>query len=517
MTFKIPESMKYARENDDANFCSDVIDAETANFVYEILHSDALQLCLTQGQETTGSVQQIGKAALLEESEELEQEEKVVEIPKSEKIKSSIEEPPTLELKQLPNHLEYAFLRENSKLPVIINASLTNEEKGRLIKLLKSHEQALAWKISDIRGINPSFRTHKILMEDDYKPVVQPQRQLNPNMKEVVKAEVIKLLDAGVIYPIPDSSWVSPVQVAPKKGGMTVITNEKKDLIPTRTVTSWRVCIDYRHLNDATRKDQFPLPFIDQMLERLDGHNYYCFLDGMSGYFQIPISPEDQEKTTFTCPYGTFAYRRIPFGLCNAPATFQRCMISIFDELVGDIMEVFMGDFLVFGDAFDKCLRNLEKFLIRCEETNLTLNWEKCHFMVTEGIVLGHNVTSQGIEVDRAKIDVISNLLPPVNVKAIRSFLGHVGFYRRFMKDFSKIARPLTKLLEKDAPFDFTAECNDAFEALKHKLTHAPIMVGPDCSLPFELMFDASDYAVGAVLGQRYDKHCKQISYASKP
>ncbi|CAL1406420.1 unnamed protein product [Linum trigynum] len=191
-------------------------------------------------------------------------------------------------------------------------------------------------------------------------------------------------------------------------------------------------------------------------------------------------------------------------------------MIAIFNELVGDIMEVFMDDFSVFRDSFDKCLHNLEKVLIRCEETNLALNWEKCHFMVTEGIVLGHKISSQGIEVDRAKIDVISNLPPPVNVKAIRNFLGHAGFYRRFIKDFSKIARPLTKLLEKDAPFDFTAECNDAFAALKHKLTHAPIMVSPDWSLPFELMCDASDYAVGAVLGQRYDKHFKPISYASK-
>ena len=141
-------------------------------------------------------------------------------------------------------------------------------------------------------------------------------------MQDVVKKEVIKLLDAGMIYPISDSVWVSPVQVVPKKGGMTVVSNDRNELIPTRTVTGWRVCIDYRKLNDATRKDHFPLPFIDQMLERLSGKLYYCFLDGFSGYFQIPIAPEDQEKTTFTCPFGTFAYRRMPFGLCNAPATF---------------------------------------------------------------------------------------------------------------------------------------------------------------------------------------------------
>ena len=288
---------------------------------------------------------------------------------------------------------------------------------------------------------------------------------------------------------------------------MTIVLNDKSELIPMRTVTGWRVCIDYRRLNDATRKDHFPLPFIDQMLERLAGHMYYCYLDGMSGYLQIPIAPEDQEKTTFTCPYGTYAYRRMPFGLCNAPATFQRCMLAIFDDLVEAIMEVFMDDFSVYGDCFSNCLENLEKVLIRCEETNLMLNWEKCHFMCKEGIVLGHKISHQGIEVDKAKVNVIDKLPPPSSVKAIRSFLGHAGFYRRFIKDFSRIARPLTRLLEKDAPFEFTAECQLTFDLLKQKLTHAPIMIAPDWSLPFELMCNASDFTVGAILGQRRDKY----------
>ena len=161
------------------------------------------------------------------------------------KQKPSIEEPPKLELKQLPNHLEYAFLGNNSTLPVIIASNLQPKEKEELIQVLKEHKKSIAWKISDIKGISPSFCIHKILMEDEYKPCVQAQRRLNPNMKEVVKAEVIKLLDAGIIYPISDSSWVSPVQVVSKKGGMTVVTNEKNELIPTRTVTGWRVCMDY--------------------------------------------------------------------------------------------------------------------------------------------------------------------------------------------------------------------------------------------------------------------------------
>nr|GEU45014.1 reverse transcriptase domain-containing protein [Tanacetum cinerariifolium] len=204
-------------------------------------------------------------------------------------------------------------------------------------------------------------------------------REVNPKIHDVIKNEVLKLLDAGLVYPISDSPWVSPAHCVPKKGGFTVVENEENKLIPTRLVTGWRVCIDYRKLNEATDKDHFPLPLMDQMLERLAGNHYYCFLDGFSGYFQIPIDPKDQEKTTFTCPYGTFAYRRMPFGICNAPSTFQR-------------------------------------MLKRCEDTNLCLNWEKSHFMVKEGIVLCHKIFKEGIEVDKYKIDVIAKLPHPTTI-----------------------------------------------------------------------------------------------------
>ncbi|GJT89899.1 reverse transcriptase domain-containing protein [Tanacetum coccineum] len=355
--------------------------------------------------------------------------------------KSSLEpkdEIPKVELKELPPHLEYAFLEENNKLPVIISKDLSQDEKTSLI----------------------NFCSHKILLEDDYEPSVQHQRRVNPKIHDVIKKEVEKLLDAGLIYPISDSPWVSPVHCVPKKGGMTVVTNEENELVPTRLVTGWRVCIDYRKLNEATCKDHFPLPFMDQMLERLAGNEFYCFLDGFSGYFQIPIDPKDQEKTTFTCPYGTFAYRRMPFGLCNAPGTFQRCMMAIFHDMIEKTMEVFMDDFSVFGDSFSSCLANLDKMLKRCEDTKLALNWEKSHFMVKEGIVLGHKISRKGIEVDK-----------------------------------------------QDDPFQ---------NFLKKKLTEAPILIAPNWDQPFEIMCDASDYAIGAVLGQRIEKHFRPIHYASK-
>ncbi|GKC54231.1 reverse transcriptase domain-containing protein [Tanacetum coccineum] len=248
------------------------------------------------------------------------------------------------ELKNLPQHLEYAYLHGDKSFPIIISSELSENEKKSLLQVL--------------------------------------ERRKGGNCLENVRNQ-------------GNYSWVNPILVVPKKGGMTVVLNDNNELIPSRIVTRWRVCIDYRKLNDATRKDHFTLPFNDQMLERLCRNEYYCFLDGFSVLFQIPIALEDQEKTTFTCPYGTFANRRMSFGLCNAPATFQRCMTAIFHDMVEDFME------------------------------------EKCHFMIKEGIVLGHKISGARIEVDRAKIDVIAKLPYPTNVKGMRSFLGHAGFYRR--------------------------------------------------------------------------------------
>ncbi|KAJ8770233.1 hypothetical protein K2173_011769 [Erythroxylum novogranatense] len=310
---------------------------------------------------------------------------------KDEVAKPSIEVPSELELKQLPQHLKYAYLGENSTLPVIVFTELTNVQEEKLLRVLKGHKRAIGWTLADIKGISPLFCQHKIILEEEFKPSVQPQRRLNPNMKELVKKEIVKWLDAGIIYPISDSSWVSPVQCVPKKGGMTVVTNEKNELIPTRTITGWRICMDYQKLNKATKKDHFPLPFIDQMLDRLV-------------------------------------------------------------DMVENGLEVFMDDFSVHRDSFDMCLENLTK------------------------------VSSKGLEVDRAKIETIEKLPPPTS----------------------------------DVTFKFDENCMLAFQVLKEKLVSSPIIVAPDWSRPFELMCDASDYAVGAVLGQRYNKFFHSIYYASK-
>ena len=213
--------------------------------------------------------------------------------PIEDRVLRSEEKPLKLELKPLPSHLKYAFLGAEEMFPVIISFSLESDQENKLLEILRTHKTAIGWTIADIKGISPLICTHRIHLEEDVKPSRQPQQRLNPIMKEVVKKEVLKLSDVGVIYPIADSKWVSPTQVDPKKSGVTMVANEHNELIPTRVTTGWRVCIDYRKLNAGTRKDHFPLPFVDQMLERVAGHEFYCFLDGYSGYNQIEIDLED--------------------------------------------------------------------------------------------------------------------------------------------------------------------------------------------------------------------------------
>ncbi|RDX77003.1 Retrovirus-related Pol polyprotein from transposon 17.6, partial [Mucuna pruriens] len=337
--------------------------------------------------------------------------------------------PPPMELKPLPCHLKYAYLDAEQQHP-----------EDKLLQVLRQHKKAIGWKLSDLPRINPSIYMHRILMEEAAKPIRQQQRRMNLTILDVVKKEVTKLLVVGIIYPISDSQWVSPIQVVPKKSGMTVMKKKHDELLA--------------------------------ILEKLSGKSHYCFLDGFFGYMQIHIALEDQHKTTFTCPFGTFAYTCMPFGLCNAPSTFQRCMTSIFLDLLQDCMEIFMDDFTVYVDSFDACLDNLSKVLTRC----IVLNFEKCHFMVIERIVLGHLVSNKSIEVDKSKIDFITSLPNLASVREVRSFLGHAGFYRRFIKNFSKLALPLSKLLYKDVEFKFDQPCIEAFKEMKNKLTSAPIL-----------------------------------------
>ncbi|RDX84355.1 Retrovirus-related Pol polyprotein from transposon 17.6, partial [Mucuna pruriens] len=325
-----------------------------------------------------------------------------------------------MELKPLPSHLKYAYLDKEQQLPVIIASNLHQEQEEKLLEVLRQHRKAIGWKLFDLSGINPSICMHRILMEEEVKPIRQQQRRLNLTLLDMVKKEVTKLLVAGIIYPISDSQWVSPVQVVPKKSGITVMKNQQDELATCKSIL---------HLKTSIR----------------------------------PPSPAHL-----------------------------------------DSMEVFTDDFTVYANSFEACLSKLSKVLKRCVDTSLVLNFEKCHFMVIEGIVLRHLVSNRGIEIDKSKIDITTSLPNPTSVREVRSFLGHTNFYRRFIKNFSKLALPLSKLLQKD-------ELND-------RPTSTPILQAPKLDLPFELMCDASNSTLVVVLSQRagVSQPVHMIAYASR-
>lgn len=251
-----------------------------------------------------------------------------------------------------------------------INDSVDSEKQQKLIQVLQKNKGAFAWDYPDMKGIEPQLCTHHIYTQKDAQLIWQPQWSLNPHLKDIVKEELQKLLDVKFIYVILDSKWVSLLVVIPKKNG------------------KWRICVDYRELNKATQNDHFSVPFIDKVLDTFVGKQFFSFLDDFSGYNQIQIALEDQDKTTFTCPQSTFAYKVLPFGFCNAPTMFQRAILSIFSDLINGGLEVYMDEFTPYGDDFDQALQMLEKFLERCIATRLCLINVKCHMMMTEGMIL---------------------------------------------------------------------------------------------------------------------------------
>ena len=354
----------------------------------------------------------------------------------------------------------------------------------------RAHKSSFAWTYEDLKGVPPEIGEHRIHLKENTKPIRQRQHRLNPKYSLMVKEELDKLLRVGFIYPVPYSEWVSSMVMVPKKNGKL------------------RICQDYRQLNAVTLKDYFPLPFTDSILDAVAGHECYSFLDGFSGYNQVQIAKEDRLKTTFTTDWGTFAYKVMPFGLCNAPATFQRIMTQAFQKYLRISMEIFLDDFCVFSSKADH-LDWLDKCLIQCAQFGISLNSEKCTFGVPYGKLLGHIVSAKGIATDPDKVRRIADLPRPVTVTGVRGFVGHVSYYRRYIEFFARICQPLTNLLKKpteDTEPVWTHECTVAFETLKQKLLTSPILIPPDWNKMFHVYVDASDVAIGSVLSQKDDK-----------
>lgn len=380
-----------------------------------------------------------------------------------------------------------------------MGSKLGDYEIQKYGELVDEFSDTFAWSYDELKGVPREMVEHRISLVPGAKPIRQKERRMNPQLQLLVRAELERLLKAGFIKPVEITDWVSPMVLVKKKNGKL------------------RVCVDYRKLNACTEKDHFPLPFITLLLEEVGGHARYTFMDGYAGYNQISIAVQDVHKTAFTTPWGTFVWVVMPFGLCNAPATFQRLVMYVFTDLLYKSMTVFVDDFSTQSSAAEH-LQCVREALIRCRRMQLALNPEKTFLGVQRGVLLGYVVSEKGREPDPDKIAVIEGLATPTNAKGVAKLLGHVGWYRELIPDFAKIVVPITQLLRKENRFEWTDACQEAFEELKSRLSTYPVLRPPDWSMPFHVFCDASSVAVGSALCQSMGEKGKYlpIAYASR-
>ncbi|MCO5592031.1 hypothetical protein L7F22_046025 [Adiantum nelumboides] len=372
----------------------------------------------------------------------------------------------------------------------------TEEEEQLLIATLKQYKDVFAWSYKDLKGVDPSICQHTIPLKSDAKPSRQRPYTYNETFARKIKEEIDKLKEAEFIYEIEHTDWVSPIVVVPKK-------NKKL-----------KVCVNLKKVNAATIRDKYPLPITDHVIERVAGREAYSFLDGFSRYNQLAIKAKDQHKTAFATEWGIFAYRVMPFGLTNAPATFQRLMSHAFKKYLRQFLEIYMDDLCVHSLIRMDHIENLTKIFKKCRLYRICLNLEKYVFMVKQGKILGHIVSKNGISMDMEKIFVIVELPRPLMVKEVQAFMGHCGYYRRFIYLYDIIAKPLYALITK---FEWTDECEKAFQILKQRLISAPILKAPDWDKIFHVHVDASAFAIGCILAQLGEKNMDfPISYSSR-
>ncbi|KAL3699575.1 hypothetical protein R1sor_017597 [Riccia sorocarpa] len=368
------------------------------------------------------------------------------------------------------------------------------KEEGEELKYPKT----LSWKrtVVEIEDATRAARWLQTLQAKDVLKEKVHSYTIAP--EETVKKEIEKLKEADFIYPVKEYDWLSPIVIVPKKNGKL------------------RVCVNYRKLNGFTVKDPYPIPFIDDILDKVAGREAYTFMDGYSGYNQVEIAPEDRKKTAFIIPWGAYAYARMPFGLSNAPATFQRLVIDTFAEYIGDFMEAFLDDFTVYGSA-NQHLQQLEKALIKCLENQIRLNLEKCVFWVQSGALLGHIICSEGVLMDPGKVEKIRKQPAPTNRKELQRVMGMANFYRRYILNYTVLAAPVNALNKENIVFKWAPQCQEAFDLLKEKLSQGPILRPPNWNMIFHVHTDASGVAVGAVLAQPQDPNIDlPIYFASR-
>ena len=389
----------------------------------------------------------------------------------------------------LPPYLEDLYIRSVSD----IDEAQSLEVKSLLAKR-SSVFSAHKFDIGHTKIVKHVINTGTAL------PVKQPLRRMPPLKREAIREEIDRMKAQGVIEPSA-SPWASPVVLVKKKDG------------------SWRFCIDYRKLNDVTLKDSYPLPRIDDSLDALrgvGGKRWFSTMDLASGYWQVAMDPDSADRTAFISAEGLYQFKVLPFGLCNAPATFERLMESVLAGLHWTTCLIYLDDIIVFADSFEQHLSRLDEILCRLHEAGLKLSPKKCNFFQSSVKFLGHVVSSNGVSADPDKTEAIMKWPPPIDVQQVRSFLGTCSYYRRFINKFAEIAKPLQSLTLKNATFLWTKDCEDAFNKLKHAITTAPVLSYPSDTGTYILDTDASSYSIGSVLSQKQGDEEKVIAYFSQ-
>nr|XP_027191080.1 uncharacterized protein LOC101494924 [Cicer arietinum] len=388
----------------------------------------------------------------------------------------------------------------HDKKEVKVGMSMKESEREKLVKLLIDYVDVFAWSYQDMPGLDTNIVEHKLPLKPEYTPIKQKLRRMRPDMSLKIREEVKKQFDAGFLAVAKYPQWVANIVPVPKKDGKV------------------RMCVDYRDLNKASPKDDFPLPHIDVLVDSTAQYSLFSFMDGFSGYNQIKMAPEDMEKTTFITQWGTFCYKVMPFGLKNAGATYQRAMVTLFHDMMHKEIEVYVDDMIAKSRTEEDHVVNLQKLFERLRKFKLRLNPAKCTFGVRSGKLLGFIVSQKGIEVDPDKVRAIQEMPAPRTEKEVRGFLGRLNYIARFISHLTATCEPIFKLLRKDQKVEWNENCQKAFEKIKQYLSKPPILVPPVPGKPLIMYLTVLDESMGCVLGQHDESGRKEhaIYYLSK-